>query len=145
MCPCPSAWETESPGQEGRGQPEGPQEVGGRPPRAGPGRVSAEPMRCALGWAIGGGREQVKAGKMAAQLAGTSRAKVWKPGGGWEGGSRGRGQMCAYGRFRLCAETNTTLYSSYPPIKKETVRNRSGESGERGLKTEGSGRVTSPS
>ena len=82
MCPCPSAWETEPPGQEGRGQPEGPQEVEGRPPRAGPGSVSAEPMRCVLGWAIGGGREQVKAGKMSAQLAGTSRAKVWKPGGG---------------------------------------------------------------
>ena len=97
MCSCPSAWGTESLGQEGRGQPEGPQEMEGRPPQAGPGRTSAEPERCVLQWASGGEREQVKAGKTAAQLAGRSRAKVWKQGRGWEGGSRGRGRMYAYG------------------------------------------------
>ena len=36
----------------------------------------------------------------------------------WEGGSRGSGQMYACGDWYWCmAETNTILYSNYPPIK----------------------------
>ena len=55
-----------------------------------------------------------------------------QPGGmgmslGWKGGPRGGGYMYTYGWFMLCmAETTTTLWSSYPPIKKKFKKKHTG-------------------
>ena len=49
---------------------------------------------------------------------GKRKIKEIKKGRGWEGGLRGDIGICIADLCRCAAETNTTLYSNYAPIKK---------------------------